>query len=181
MKRIIQAVRLLFLILLFVLIKRQALLVWLILYAVSLLVPALFGKRVYCMAVCPINTLMLGAVWLKGKLGWTDRPAPRWLRSSWLTWASLALTAGLFILSRKVLGRDLPVMLLWMALGFFLTLAFHPDLFHDLICPYGALQRALSRVSVLSEEGRQKALNYQGFTRSVLAAGNKEKAPDSAG
>ncbi|NLB39657.1 MAG: 4Fe-4S binding protein [Clostridiales bacterium] len=106
-------------------------------------------------------------------MGTKDKPAPAWLESGWAAWAALAVTAGLFILSRRVLGRDLPVMLFWMVAGFLITLVFHPDVFHDLLCPYGVLQRIMAKLSFLSPEGRETARNYQGFTKSVLGGGNQ--------
>ena len=173
MKQAIRILRPLFLVLFFVLLGRQALQVWLILYLASLLFPALFGKRVYCMAACPMNTLMLGVVWIKGKLGRLDKPAPVWLKSGWLAWVSLGLTVALFIISRRFIDRDLPVMLFWMAAAVLFTVFFHPDVFHDLICPYGVLQRLLAKVSFLSEDGKKAARDYKGFNSSVLRGGKK--------
>ena len=179
MKQAIGILRLLFLILFFILIKQQALMVWLILYAVSLLFPALFGRRIYCMAICPMNTLMLGVVWLKGKLGRLDRPTPKLLKTGWLAWVSLGLTVALFIISRRLLGRDLPVMLLWFIAAVVITLFYHPDVFHDLICPYGVLQRFLARFSFLSQDGKRTARDYRGFSVSVLGGGKKKTLPFS--
>lgn len=181
MKQAIRILRPLFFVLFFILLRQQALVVWLILYAASLLFPALFGKRLYCTAACPINTLMLGVVWLKGKLGRLDKPTPKWLKSGWLATVSLGLTIALFIISRRLLGRDLPVMLFWMAVAAALTLFFHPDVFHDLVCPYGVLQRLLAKVSFLSEDGKKEAREYKGFSLSVMRGGKKDAAPGRQG
>lgn len=177
MKQAIRILRALFLILFFILVRQQALIVWLGLYALSLVFPALYGRRLYCMAACPMNTLMLGVVWLKGKLGRLDKPTPAWLRSGWLARVSLALTVALFIISRRLLGRDLPVMLFWIIAAAGITLFYHPDVFHDLVCPYGVLQRFLARFSILSENGGKAARDYKGFSMSVLGAGkNKNRS-----
>ncbi len=173
MKQSIRVLRPLFLVLFFILLRQQALIIWLILYAASLLFPTLFGKRLYCTLACPMNTLMLGVVWLKGKLGRLDKPTPKWLKSGWLAYVSLGFTVVLFIISRRFLGRDLPVMLFWMVASVLLTVFFHPDAFHDLLCPYGVLQRLLAKVSLLSEEGREAARNYKGFSMSVMRGGNR--------
>ncbi|MHC1787471.1 MAG: 4Fe-4S binding protein [Christensenellales bacterium] len=177
MKKAIRILRPLFFILFFVLVRQQALQIWLLLYLASLLFPALFGRRLYCTAACPINTLMPGIVWLEGKLGWLNKPMPQRLKSGWLAWASLLLSVALFIISRRLLGRDLPVMLFWMAAAVVFTLLFHPDVFHDLVCPYGVLQRLLAKVSLLSESGKEAARDYKGFGVSVLGAGKGAKAP----
>ena len=173
MKLAMRILRPLFFVLFFILLRQQALQIWLILYLASLFFPALFGKRLYCTAVCPINTLMLGVVWLKGKFGRLDKPTPKWLKSGWLAYVSLGLTVALFIISRRLLGRDLPVMLFWMAAATLLTAFFHPDVFHDLVCPYGVLQRLLAKVSFLSDDGKRAAQEYKGFSMSVMRGGNR--------
>ena len=124
MKKIVRILRPLFFVLFFVLVSQQALFVWLVLYALCL---------VYCTAVCPMNTLMLGVVWLKGKLGRLDKPTPKWLKSGWLAYVSLGFTVALFIISRRLLGRDLPVMLFWIIAAGGITLVYHPVVFHDLV------------------------------------------------
>ena len=174
MKQVIRILRPLFFVLFFILVRQQALTVWLGLYALSLVFPALYGKRLYCTAACPINTLMLGVVWLKGKLGRLDKPTPRWLKSGWLAYVSLGLTVALFIISRRLLGRDLPVMLFIIIAAGGITLFYHPNVFHDLICPYGVLQRLLAKVSILSEDGKKAAREYKGFSMSVLGAAKQK-------
>ncbi len=173
MKGKIMAIRLLFAALFLVLLRLDKLMLWLVIYLASLMVPLLLGKRVYCMAVCPINTLMLGVVALQKKLNIPTRPMPKWLKSGKWAYLALGVTAALFVISRKVLGRTLPVMILWLVAALLLTLRYHPDVFHDLLCPYGVLQRQLSKLSLLSEAGRAEARSYQGFTASVLG-GNKK-------
>lgn len=179
MKGKIMAVRLLFAVLFVVLLRLDKLMLWLVLYLASLVVPLLVGKRVYCMAVCPINTLMLGIVALKKKLNLPTRPMPKWLKNGKWAYAGLAVTVALFIISRKVMGRTLPVMILWLAAALLLTLRYHPDVFHDLLCPYGVLQRQLSKLSLLSEEGKAEANNYQGFTASVLGGNKKSQGANT--
>ena len=177
MKPVVMALRLAFLALFIYLLRAQALMVWLILYLVSLLVPLLVGKRVYCMAACPINTVMMGVIWLRGKLGIVPKPAPRWARGGTWAWVGLAATVVLFFVSRKAMNKTLPVMLVWLVVAIFVTLRYHPDTFHDGLCPYGALQRELAKVSLLSPENGQKARDYKGFSMSVLGAGGPGKKP----
>lgn len=178
MKKGIKVARILFLVLFILLVRRQTLMLWLALYAVSLLFPLLFGKRIYCMAVCPIHTVMLGAAWLKGKLGRQDRPAPAWLKSGWLAWTSLGLSVAVYVVSRRVLERDFPLMILWIAVSAVMTLFFHGDVFHDLVCPYGVLQRLLAKVSIRSEQGKKAARDYRGFSVSVMGGGKQGGGAD---
>ena len=171
MKKAAPYIRVLFLVLLFVLLRQQLLLVWLGIYLASLLIPLLFGKRLYCKLACPMNTLMLWVTKLKQKLGWKNRPLPKWLEGGRIAWFSLALTAAVFILTRRVLGKDFPMMIVWMVVSVFLTLFYHQDLFHDQVCPFGKPQGCLAKQSLLSPEEREKARHYQGFTASVLGGG----------
>lgn len=177
MKKAAPLIRIAFLVLFFILLRNRLLLVWLVLYLVSLIFPLLFGKRLYCVLACPMNTLMVWVVKLKAKLGRGNKPAPNWLGGKKAAYVSLAATIALFFLSRKFLGRDLPVMLFWMLASVLLTWNHHPDVFHDQLCPYGVAQGCLAKKSLLSEEGRREANNYQGFTASVLGGGPGKDKP----
>ncbi len=180
MKKAVPFIRLLFLILFFVLLKSRLLLVWLGIYGLSLIFPLLFGKRLYCMLACPMNTLIVWVTRLKQKLGWKNHPVPKWLAGGRLPWISLALTLAVFIITRRVVGKDFPMMVIWMVISVFLTLFHHQDMFHDQVCPFGAPQGCLAKRSLLSEEGREKARNYQGFTASVLGGGPKAAPRENA-
>lgn len=174
MKKFAPVIRILFLALFFFLLKRGFLLAWLGMYLLSLLFPLLFGKRLYCMLACPMNTLMVCMAKLKKKLGRKNRPVPSWLEGGKLPWVSLLITVAVFILSRKVIGRDFPMMLVWIAVSLVMTFFWHPDVFHDKVCPFGAPQGCLARRSLLDEEARAKARDYQGFTRTVLGGNSEE-------
>ena len=67
MKYIINIIRILFFVLFIFLLLNGKMMLWLALYAVSLLAALLFG-RVYCGYVCPMNTLMIPTEWLSKKL-----------------------------------------------------------------------------------------------------------------
>ncbi len=184
MKKAAPWIRVLFLALFIFLLRKGFLLLWLATYLVSLVFPLLYGKRFYCLLACPMNTLMLWISKRKGKLGLKNRPAPQWLSGGRFAWASLALTVAVFFISRKVVGKDFPMMVVWMVVASVMALFWHPDAFHDKVCPFGVPQGCLAKVSVLSEEGREKARNYQGFTASVLgggSGGNPKEADKPAG
>lgn len=176
MKKAAPFIRLAFLVLFFFLLKKGLLLVWLGLYAASLLLPLLTGKRLYCLLACPMNTVMLFLYKIKARHGHQNRPVPRWLQGGRLVWASLALTIAVFIISRKVIGRDFPMMIVWIAVSILTVVFYHPDVFHDKVCPFGVLQGCAARQSLLSPEERRKARDYQGFTRSVLGGGPDHNA-----
>lgn len=117
---------------------------WLALFALSL-ASALFFGRLYCGYICPMNTLMLPTDWLakKWKLQ-TDR-TPAWLRRGWLPWVTLALSLALMLLSRRLLGINIPVLPIWLGIAVLVTLRCRPEVFHNDICPFGALQRTFGR------------------------------------
>lgn len=171
MKKAVPWIRLAFLVLFFVLLRNGLLLVWLLTYLASLLLPLLFGRRLYCVLACPMNTLMLWLNQFKNKLGLRNQSAPAWLAGGKLVWASLALTIAVFVISRKLIGRDFPMMLVWIAVSLGMTLVYHPDVFHDQVCPFGKAQGCLAKQSLLSAEGREQARSYKGFTATVLGGG----------
>lgn len=175
MKKVAPIIRIAFLVLFFVLLKSQKLVLWLGLYLLSLIFPLLFGKRLYCVLACPMNTLMLWVTKLKKKMGRENKPVPAWLKGNKAAWVFLAATIALFILSRRFLGKDMPVMLLWMLVSVVMTWNHHQDVFHDQVCPYGVAQGCAAKQSFLSEEGRREANDYQGFTASVLGGGKGPK------
>ena len=175
MKTAAPFIRLAFLALFLVLLRSGFLLVWLILYLLSLLIPLLFGKRLYCVLLCPMNTLMSYILKLKKRMNLKNRPAPEWLAGGKMAWVSLFVTIAVFVISRKALGKDFPMMVVWIIVASVMTLFYHPDVFHDGVCPFGVAQRQFARQSLLDEDARKKALDYQGFTKSVLGGGAENK------
>lgn len=173
MKKAAPFIRIAFLVLFFFLLRKGLLLVWLGLYLASLLLPLLWGRRIYCLLACPMNTLMVPLSKLKAKLGRKNRPAPAWLQGGRLVWASLALTVAVFIISRRLIGRDFPMMLVWVAVSILTVHFYHPDVFHDQVCPFGLPQGCAAKVSLLDEKARAQARDYQGFSRSVLGGQSK--------
>lgn len=168
MQKAVPYLRLLFLVLFIALLVSGKLMLWLVLYGTSLLFPLVFGKRIYCMLMCPINTAVSVVVKAKAKLGKENRPAPQWLTRKWLPWVTLINTVALFFFFRVKMGKPLPVMLLWILVAITMTLFYHQDVFHDGVCPYGALQRLLAKISLKSDANRRISQNYGGFSKSVL-------------
>ncbi len=114
MKYIISIVRYLFFVLFIVLLKNDKLMLWLLLFAISLLLAPLFG-RIYCGYVCPMNTLMIPVEKLSKKLGWQKSIAPKWLASKNFGWFTLIASVALFFFSRKVLEKNLPILIIWLS------------------------------------------------------------------
>ena len=126
------------------LVTRGKMNLWLIIFALSLLAALFFG-RIYCGYLCPMNTVMGPAEWLSKRFGWQAKTAPKWMQNRYLPWLALIVSLASMILAQKVLHKNIPVLLLWLAASFLITLRYHPAVFHNLICPFGALQKIAGR------------------------------------
>lgn len=151
MKYIINIIRVLFLALFLLLLVTGKTMLWLALFGISLVAALIFG-RVYCGYVCPMNTLMLPAGWLSKKMKLQTGNTPRWLKNGCFTWITLAVSIAVMLLSKKLLHIDLPILPFWLAIAVLVALRYKPAVFHNLICPFGALQRLFGRFARLSEK-----------------------------
>lgn len=150
MKHITTIIRLLFLALFVFFLAIGKPMLWLGLFAISLLAALIFG-RIYCGYACPMNTLMISAEWISKKLKIQTRKAPKWLRSGYFSWISLIVSIAALLLLKRFLHIDLPILPIWLAIAIIITLVYGPAVFHNLICPFGALQRLFGRYARLSK------------------------------
>lgn len=145
MKRLpVLLIRLAFLALYIFLVVNGRVLLWLVIFAVSLLVAIVFG-RLYCGYACPINTVMMPIAKISQKLGIGGRKSPKWLQSGRVAWIALIISAAIYALTRLVIHKTFPVLLIWLALAVMVTLFYKPEVFHNKICPFGVLQRLFAR------------------------------------
>ena len=151
MKYIITTIRVLFFALFIFLLLNGKMMLWIALYAVSLLVALLFG-RVYCGYVCPMNTLMIPTEWLSKKLKLQTDKSPKWLRSGKFAWFALIGSIAVMLLAKKVLHKNIPILLIWLVVSILITLRYKPAVFHNLICPFGAIQKVFGRFAKFSEK-----------------------------
>lgn len=150
MKYIINTIRILFLALfLFLLVKGKTML-WLALYGISLLVALLFG-RVYCGYMCPMNTLMIPTEWLSKKMKLQTDKSPKWLSSGKFGWFALVVSLAIMLFAKRQLHKNIPVLLIWLAISVLITLRYKPPVFHNLICPFGPLQRVFGKYAIFAE------------------------------
>jgi polyferredoxin len=117
---------------------------WLLLFALSLPAAALFG-RVYCGYVCPIHTVMRPVSSFSAKMGWQKSRAPRFLSNRALPWTALATSVIATVMARKIFQLNLPLLPFWIAAGALTVLFFRPEVFHNGVCPFGALQKFFGR------------------------------------
>ena len=151
MKYIITTIRVLFFVLFIFLLLNGKMMLWLALYAVSLLAALLFG-RVYCGYVCPMNTLMIPTEWLSKKLKLQTVNSPKWLSSGKFAWFALAGSVAIMLLAQKLLDKNISILLIWLVVSALITLRYKPAVFHNLICPFGPLQKVFGRFAKVSEK-----------------------------
>ena len=151
MKYITNIIRILFLALFIFLLANGKVLLWLALFAVSLVAALIFG-RVYCGYACPMNTLMIPIEWLSKKLKLQTADTPKWLKNGYFTWITLGISVAVMLLSKRLLHVDLPILPFWLVMSILITLRYKPAVFHNLICPFGALQRSFGRFARLSDK-----------------------------
>ncbi len=151
MKYITNIIRILFLALFLFLLANGKVTLWLALFAASLIIALIFG-RVYCGYACPMNTLMIPVEWLSKKLKLQTADAPKWLKNGYFTWITLVISVAAMLLSKRLLHINLPILPFWLVISVLVTLRYKPEVFHNLICPFGALQRTFGRFARLSEK-----------------------------
>lgn len=150
MKHVGTIIRILFLAVFFVLLVNGKVILWLALFGGSLIAALIFG-RIYCGYVCPMNTLMRPVEWLSKKLKLQTSSTPKWLKNGYFTWIALAVSVAAMLLSKKLLHIELPILPFWFVISVLVTLRYRPAVFHNLICPFGALQRTFGRFSRISK------------------------------
>lgn len=151
MKYIANIIRIIFLALFLFLLANGKVVLWLALFGVSLVVALIFG-RIYCGYVCPMNTIMIPVEWLSKKLKLQIPNTPKWLKSGYLAWITLFISIVMMLLSKRLLHIDLPILSFWLVVSVLITLRYKPEVFHNLICPFGAFQRIFGRFARLSEK-----------------------------
>lgn len=151
MKNIINGIRILFLLLFIILILNGKMMLWFAVYAVSLIVALLVG-RVYCGYACPMNTLMIPTDWLAKKLKLQRDKTPKWLSSGKFSWIALIGSLVVMLFSKKILEIDLPILPIWLVASIIITLIYKPAVFHNLICPFGVLQRVFGKFAMFSKK-----------------------------
>lgn len=150
MKYVGAIIRGIFLIGFLLLIANGKMMLWLGVFAISLLVAMFFG-RLYCGYACPMNTVMIGVEWISKKLKIQTNKIPRWLQSGKIPWVTLTLSIVLMISMKRVWQINLPILLIWLFISIFMTLRYRPYVFHNLLCPFGILQKTFGRFSRYSK------------------------------
>ena len=156
MKTVATLIRLAFLALFVILIAQGKMVLWLALFAATLLVELVFG-RLYCGYVCPMNTVMIPTDWLARKLKLQKQSAPAWLNSGRFAWVMLGLSVVAMLLARRLGGVNLPILPILLIVSILVTVRYHPSVFHNLLCPFGAIQKLFAKAPFLSHRVRPSA------------------------
>jgi formate hydrogenlyase subunit 6/NADH:ubiquinone oxidoreductase subunit I len=56
------------------------------------------------------------------------------------------------LLSKRFMHIELPILPFWLLMAVIITLRYRPEVFHNLICPFVALQKAFGRFAKMSEK-----------------------------
>jgi len=138
MKKYRKLIQLAFLFIFFFIIAKGNMFIWLGLFLISLMGAAIFG-RFYCGYICPMNTAMGATEKLSKKLNWRTKSVPKVLQSKYLPWSVLLMMVATMVLSKKAFHQEVPILILLMAVSILVTLRYEEWVFHNHICPYGAL------------------------------------------
>lgn len=150
-KYLATTIRILFLALFVYLFVTGKMMLWLALYGVSLVLAVFFG-RIYCGYICPMNTVMQPADWVAKKLKIQTDKTPKFLKNGYFAWITLIASVLITIVSKKFFHKDLPILPFWLAMAVLVTLRYKPSVFHNLICPFGTLQRVFGRFAIFSKK-----------------------------
>jgi ferredoxin-type protein NapH len=104
-----------------------------------------------------MNTLMIPIERISQKLKMQTDETPTWLKGGHFPWITLAISIALMLFSKRFLHIDLPILSVWIVISVLVTLRYKPYVFHNLICPFGALQKTLGRFSLLSHRVEKDA------------------------
>lgn len=149
MKIMNNLIRILFLALFLFLVTRGKMMIWLGLFVVSL-VGTLFFGRFYCGYMCPMNTVIIPIEWLAKKMKLQTKSTPKWLQGKALPWILLAVMVIIMVISKKVVGREVPMLLILLGLSIIITFRYEQWVFHNHICPFGALLRLTGKYARFS-------------------------------
>ena len=94
---------------------------------------------------------MIPTATISKKLQFQSKKTPSWLAPGYFAWATLIVSIAAMLLSKRFLHANLPMLLIWLVLAVLITFRYRPAVFHDLICPFGILQKTFGRFALLSK------------------------------
>jgi len=150
MKYVATGIRVLSLGIFLFLILNGKMMLWLGIFASSLLLALFFG-RIYCGYVCPMNTIMGPIEWLSKKLKLQTKVVPKLLLSVKISWIALFTSIVIMLASKKIAQVNIPILMIWLVISVLVTLRYRPYVFHNFICPFGVLQKVFGKYAKYSK------------------------------
>lgn len=155
MKRLVTVSRIIFLLVFMGLVVSGKMMIWLVLFGLSLLLAPFFG-RLYCKVMCPMETVMAPTDWVSKKWGLKVKNVPKWLMSDTLPWVVLCLSVVTMVASKRMMGLNVPILLILLLVSVLMTLFFEAYVFHVKVCPFGLLQSLASKRPLYSKRVAQE-------------------------
>jgi len=150
MRKISWVSRLLFLGVFVLLLAKGKPMLWFAVFGVSLIATLIFG-RFYCGYICPMNTMMTITDKITKKLGIKKLKESSLLNKIKLPWILLIVMVASVAVLKRNFGINIPMMVILLGLAMLLTLRYEPKVFHNKVCPFGALLRVAGKFSFLSK------------------------------
>lgn len=122
---------------------------WFIIFSLTLILAVVFG-RFYCGYICPMNTLMIYTEKFSQKFGIQRKKIPKIFQWKYMSAIIFFLTIIIMIVSKKVLDKNIPIILVFLIFSVITTIFFKQELFHNQFCPFGFLQSLFGRRSIYS-------------------------------
>lgn len=149
MKAIRVVIQIAFLVIFFIVVAKGNMFLWFGLFILSLL-GATFLGRFYCGYICPMNTIMRITEKISIKMNWRTEKTPKLLVNKYFSWVVLLQMIAVMILSKKVLHHEIPMLIILLVLSVIVTLRYESWVFHNHICPFGALLNLTGRWAMYS-------------------------------
>lgn len=149
MKRIRLLIQLVFIVTFFIVLNNGNMFLWLGLFIASLFCAIIFG-RFYCGYICPMNTVMGISTKISKEFNWQTKTVPKVFESKALPWLVLLMMVATVVLSKKIFHFEIPILIILMSISIIITLRFEERVFHNQICPYGALLKLTGRWAIFS-------------------------------
>ena len=158
MKKARIIVQILFLIIFLVTILAGKTVLWLGIFGVSFIGALIFG-RFYCGYICPMNTTMRISTKIAKRFHLQTDRVPKWMEKKVVPWIVLILMIATMILSKRIFHMEIPVLLVLVLISILFTLRYEEWIFHNHICPYGALLRMTGRwARIATKVGQSKCI-----------------------
>ncbi len=173
--------RVMFLGLFIFLVAQGKMMLWLALFGVSL-VATVFWGRLYCGYACPMNTVIQPIEKISQKLNIQKSVYPKRINANIVGGIMVVLSIAGIVITKRVLGQNIPLMIIWIGIAMLITLRYKQAFFHNYICPFGWLQKRVAKFSRRSKTVSEEACSGCSLcekdcpTNAIKVSKNNKKA-----